>query len=432
MKLETKDGHFVFTATAKERSLGYQGENNTQTICIQLDQEYPGWIFRMEFGVRENFVYLTQEGKTLTVELERGWLPESGSIPVQISGTFGEMERRSNIVRFQLARSVGALDRPDHYPVAFRQLEQRLMAAKQRVESLCATFGDLESGIQAARQAATEAAGYASQAARSADILTVKDNLNSDDTESALAAHQGKVLKDRIQTYAVSTRYRDPMTIELAMSYQKTGYTSISGFCASDDTVYVLFTESSGQIIVAFNRATGAEIATSSTLTETCSGLAWDAESGHVLTCGTTGIYVFSSALRVLARRLVTKPLCIAVLGDKSQMAWCVSGALVIGEMDGTEVSRFSLPQAISSPKSLSYWNGIFYLMDSISGTGRVTAIDSEGTVLHVWLLPKDYGTLCGIQAEAAQLGLLYLSGGVGKLYQGNYLEAAFYLPLSE
>ncbi|MDO5547414.1 MAG: hypothetical protein Q4F79_02890 [Eubacteriales bacterium] len=431
MKLETQNGHFVFTVAPKERSLGYLGENNTQTICIMLDQEYPGWIFRMEFGTRENFVYLTQEAKTLTIELERGWLPESGSIPVQICGTLGDTERRSNIVRFQLARSVGALDRPDHYPVAFRQLEQRMLSAKKRVESLYAEFGDMETAIQSARQAAAEAAGYASQAARSADILTVKDNLNSEDTESALAAHQGKVLKERIHTYAVSRRYRDPMTIELEASYQKSGYSAINGFCASEDTVYLLLSNSSGQIVASFDRESGTEVTVSSALPETCQGLSWDSESGHILTSGSLGIYVLSSALRVLMRRTVSAPLCAAFLEQGSRMAWCVSGALVIGELDGTEISRFSLPQEVSSPKSLNYRDGVFYLSDSVSGMGRVTAIDEEGTVLHVWLLPKTYGTLCGVQAEAAQLEMLYLSGGAGKNYQGNYLENAFYSPIS-
>ena len=424
MKLETKDGHFVFTASAKERALGYLGENKTQSIRIQLDQDYPGWVFRMEFGVRKNYVYLTQEDGVLTVELERSWMPESGSIPVQICGTCGEMERRSNVVRFQLARSVGALDRPDCYPTAFRQLEQRILSMKQRVEQLYTAFGDMEHAILEARKAAAQAADSAVQAAASADTLVVRDTLSSEDTAAALSAHQGKVLNDRIHSW----RFRDPMVLESAASYTKSGYTEVGGFCVSEDAAYVLFSGSSGQAIVSFDRAAGTEIKQTAALPETCRGLTWDSASGHVITCGTSYVYVLSASLTVLLQYPISGARCAAWMGD-SKLAWCTSNAIVIGQTDGTEMSRLSLPTAISNPQSISYHDGIFYVSDTVSGTGRVTALDSDGRVIHIWLLSKSNGTLCGIQMEETQMILLFLSSGTAKAYRGNYAETQFFVP---
>lgn len=424
MKLETKDGHFIFTASAQERSLGYLGENKTQTLRIDLDQDYPGWVFRMEFGSRDNFVYLEQSNKTLTIELERSWIPESGSIPVQICGTCGEIERRSNVLRFQVARSVGALDKPDRYPTAFRQLEQRMLTMKQRVEQLYTEFGDMEHAILEARKAASQAADSASQAAASADTLVVRDTLNSEDTAAALSANQGKTLNDRLHTW----RFRDPMVLESAASYQKSGYSEVSGFCASEDTAYVLFTGSSGQAIVSFDRSDGTEIKQTTALPEICRGLTWDSASGHVLTCGASYVYVLSASLTVLLQYPISGARCAAWMGD-SKLAWCTSNAIVIGQTDGTEQSRLSLPTAITNPQSIDYRDGIFYVSDTVSGTGRVTALDSDGRVIHIWLLSKSNGTLCGIQMEETQMILLFLSSGTAKAYRGNYAETLFYIP---
>lgn len=424
MNLETKDGHFVFTASAKERALGYLGENKTQTIRIQLDQDYPGWVFRMEFGVRENYVYLAQDDGVLTVELERSWMPESGSIPVQICGTCGEMERRSNVVRFQLARSVGALDRPDCYPTAFRQLEQRMLRMKQRVEQLYTEFGDMEHAILEARKAANQAADSAAQAAVSADTLVVRDILSSEDTAAALSARQGKVLNDRIHSW----RYRDPMVLESAANYTKSGYTAACGFCMAEDTAYVLFHGSSGQVLAAFDRTNGTEIKQTTALPEICRGLTWDVQTGHVITCGINYVYVLSASLTVLLQYPISGALCAVLMGN-SKMAWCTSNAIVIGQTDGTELSRLTLPSAITNPQSVDYCDGIFYLSDTVSGVGRVTALDSDGQVLHIWLLPKANGTLCGIQMEDTQMLLLFLSSGTAKAYRGNYAETLFFVP---
>ena len=115
-------------------------------------------------------------------------------------------------------------------------------------------------------------------------------------------------------------------------------------------------------------------------------------------------------------------------MGD-SKLAWCTSNAIVIGQTDGTEMRRLSLPTAITNPQSIGYHGGIFYVSDTVSGTGRVTALDSDGRVIHIWLLSKSNGTLCGIQMEETQMILLFLSSGTAKAYRGNYAETRFFVP---
>ena len=190
----------------------------------------------------------------------------------------------------------------------------------------------------------------------------------------------------------------------------------------------MLFTGAGGQSIVSFDRADGTEIKQTAALPETCRELTWDAETGHVLTCGTSYIYVLSASLTILLQYPISGAQCAAWMGD-SKLAWCTSNAIVIGQTDGAELSRFALPPAITDPQSMSYRDGIFYVSDTVSGTGRVTALDSDGQVIHIWLLPKANGTLCGIQAEDTQMMVLFLSSGTAKAYRGNYAETRFFVP---
>ncbi len=450
MKLKTQDGHFLFTVSGKERFLGYKGENETQEITIALDDTYPDWIFRMEFGTQNNFCYLTKQEKTLHVTMQRDWITMSGAIPVQISGSCGDLERRSNIVWFQVAPSIGALDRPDEYPVAFRQLEQRLskmqeaaesaiqssqeaLALKEECDALLLEIGgiaDNKASAQAAAQSAQQFAAQAEAAAEKAEefgsTVTVCDTLDSQAGDDALSARQGSVLK----RYAVDLRFRDRMIPEPLFRYAYSSYTKLVAHCATASIVYLLLENSAGkQLVAAINRSTGQLQKRSSALDSCYTCMGYDTNVGALLLGGSTGVTVMMTNLSTTVQRALGDVTGITIAEDEwilysgNDLIW-ISG-------ETTETKRITLPTGIRAPKSITYCDGILYLMTPVSvsenpsaaGVASITAMETGGTVLKSWIVPRGYGTLASVTAESDQLLLGYLTERDSLICTGEYRD---------
>lgn len=449
MKLKTQNGHFLFVVSGKERFLGYKGESQTQEIVIQLDDTYDGWTFRMEFGDASNFCYLTQEGTSLNVTMQREWMGRSGAMPVQISGSCGEIERRSNIVWFQVAPSVGALDRPDDYPVAFRQLEQRLcklrdtamsvledkeqvLALKEECDALLEEIGGITNNktlAQDAAQSAQESAVRAENAAKKAESaggVTICDTLTSQASGQALSARQGSVLK----RYAVDLRFRDRMIPEPLFRYSYSTYTNLVAHCATASIIYLLLENASGtQVITALNRSTGRLQKRSSTLDSSYTCMGYDAAVGSLLLGNASGVTVMMTDLSTTVQRSLGSVSAITTTGEE----WILYSGndLVWIQDETTESKRMTLPDGIRTPKSIAYCDGIFYLMTPVSasenplaeGTASVTAMESDGTVLKTWIVPRGYGTLESVTAENKQLAFGYRTDRGALMCMGDYRD---------
>ncbi len=453
MKLETKNGHFIFTVAASERFLGYLGENQTQDVVIQLDDTYEGWRFRMEFGEQSNFLYLTQYDTTLIATLRREWLPESGSIPVQISGSCGQVERRSNIVWFQIAGSVGALDRPDQYPIAFRQLEERMYRAqdsaeeliknseqilslKQECDSMLEQIGGIEQNIEAAQTSAENAEQAAQRAEAAVDQIiesgvstTIRDTLDSEESNAALSARQGSVLK----RYAVDLRFRDRIIPEPMFRYHLSSYPNLVAHCATENTVYLLLESQDGkQIIAAVNRTTGALNSKSSILTQTYSCMTYDSYVGALLLGGASGVTVMLMDYEIIAQRALGAVTGITMVDSTGEWILYSEGDLIWIEEETTEKKRLALPAGIREPKSISYQDGMLYLMTPVTetmnpaaeGVAVVTALDEHGVVLQSWILPRGYGDLCSVIAETDQLSFGYHTERGALFCMADYRDA--------
>ena len=449
MKLKTQNGHFLFTASGKERFLGYRGENQTQELVIQLDDTYNGWTFRMEFGSKNNFCYLTQTEKTLHVTMRREWIPLEGAIPVQISGSCGEIERRSNIVWFQVAASIGALDWPDDYPVAFRQLEQRLSKMRDAAESViesneqtlalkeeCDTLLEEIGGItnnktltQNAAQSAQESATRAEIAAKKAETaggVTICDTLDSQASGEALSARQGSVLR----RYAVDLRFRDRMIPEPLFRYSYSTYTNLVAHCATASTIYLLLENASGtQVITAINRSTGRLQKRSNILESSYTCMGYDVAVGSLLLGNASGVTVMMTDLSTTVQRSLGSVSAITTAGEE----WVLYSGndLVWIQDETTESKRMTLPEGIRAPKSIAYCDGIFYLMTPVSasenplaeGTASVTAMESNGTVLKSWIVPRGYGTPESVTAENKQMIFGYRTDRGALLCTGDYRD---------
>lgn len=450
MKLKTQNGHFLFVVSGKERFLGYKGENRTQEISIQLDDHYAGWTFRMEFGTESNFCYMTQEDKTLHVTMQRDWIPKSGAIPVQISGSCGEIERRSNIVWFQVAPSIGALDKPDAYPIAFRQLEKRLSAMrdaaegvletseqaralKQECDALLEEIGGIaenqtaaQTAAQNAQQAASRAEAAAKQAEEAGSSVTICDTLDSEASGAALSARQGSILR----RYAVEFRFRDRMMPEPQFRYSYSTYTKLRAHCATATTVYLLLENAEGkQVITAINRSTGRLQKRSSVLDNSYTCMCYDAQVGSLLLGNTAGVTVMMTDLSTAIQRALGAVTAITTAEDEwvlysgNDLVW-ISG-------ETTETGRVTLPEGVRAPKSIAYCDGMYYLMTPVTaaenpsaeGVASITAMEKNGTVWKNWIVPRGYGTLASVTAESQQLLLGYQSERGALVCTGDYRD---------
>lgn len=140
--------------TPKEFSIGFQGENDTRSLVIDVDNA-EDYEFKLDVCVKDgrntvkNIVDLNKNGNTLSVTLKKEMLANSGMHRMQIRGIRGDEIRKSNIFHVNVFQSINATDAfSESIPSEFEQIERRVTQLKTDAEQAAEEAREANEGIQ--------------------------------------------------------------------------------------------------------------------------------------------------------------------------------------------------------------------------------------------------------------------------------------------
>lgn len=152
----------------QDARIGYQGENLSRTLTIQIDE--PGnWQYKLDVSNeagQANVLALQRQENVLSVELARAHVAVSGLCRAQVRGLDGDRECRSNIFYLDIGPSINALDEFEPLaPDEFAQMEQTLTAHAAAAQTAAEQAGQSAGQAAVSAEQAGQAATLAQQSA---------------------------------------------------------------------------------------------------------------------------------------------------------------------------------------------------------------------------------------------------------------------------